>query len=491
MSMRIEFSKFPKARAYVLKLFGLPDTIDDEALDDEFVSRIGTFDMAEVKEHMRRDNWESAREEIRREVEAEYGITPNTNKSFQGRKIMSGTTSKEIQKKTSDTIRVKPASEQYLNTKAIGQHAKLGIAMRDEFGREAFESGSQLEWAKTGALLKHLVRKAGLTSVALDEHEEGLLNDLAEDAWCGKVGNEWHKSVSNVHVKALLRDVTSGGIEVSPEFFDSNIISFPLLNGELYPMVDVQEVPRGAAVESASVGNPTMIWGPAEGTASSLFDTDSLIAEINTSIHIVQATVEVGRDFLTDAAVNVGKVLEANIGARLMQELDGVIAKGNGTTQPEGIFTASGISTVSTVGGGSQAVKDWEDLYFGIGKQYRTKDCAFLSNDTNYARARQIANDPTTPNTTDQRRVFGMDYGSYTTLGHRHLIENIQTGNTLAAFGNFKKYRLYKRLGMEMQWVTQDSECIRRNIAILHIRARFGGKVVDPNAFAKIVSFPA
>lgn len=384
-------------------------------------------------------------------------------------------------------IKVKAASEQYLRVKSTGKHVKTGETMRDEFGREV-QTVSQAEFAKSGAFLKFLAGRAGI-SAPLSEHERELLNECFADPWCGKSGSEWLADIPGSHAKALLTDSVSGGVEAVPFFFDSDLISFPLLTGELFPYVDLRPVPRGSTVQGASVGNPTVTWGTAEGTPVALFNTSSLIAEIATTIHPVVAAIEVGRDFLADAAADVGRVLTENIGQALMAELDRIVPNGNGTTEPGGIFGASGTNAVNSENNtaGPPTLADYETLLFAVGKQYRNPSmrCAFISNDTTYRRSRGIRVDPHDISTTvNQTPVFGLDaINAYSTIGWPHRIQN-DLANGSAAFGALAKYRMYRRQGMQLEWVTTGQELARKNLALLIVRARFGGQVVDGEAFS-------
>lgn len=386
-------------------------------------------------------------------------------------------------------IKVKAASEQYSRVKSTGKHVKSGETMRDEFGREV-QTVSQAEFAKSGAFLKFLAGRAGI-SAPLSEHERELLNECFADPWCGKSGSEWLADIPGSHAKALLTDSVSGGVEAVPFFFDSDLISFPLLTGELFPYVDLRPVPRGSTVQGASVGNPTVTWGTAEGTPIGLFNTASLIAEIGTSIHPVVAAIEVGRDFLADAAADVGRVLTENIGQAMMAELDRITANGNGSTEPEGFLNASGTIAVNSENNtaGPPTLADYETLLFAVGKQYRNPSmrCAFISNDTTYRRSRGIRVDPHAIGTTvNQTPVLGLDaINQYSTIGWPHRIQN-DIGNSSAAFGALAKYRMYRRQGMQLEWVTTGQELARKNLALLIVRARFGGQVVDGDAFAKM-----
>jgi HK97 family phage major capsid protein len=197
--------------------------------------------------------------------------------------------------------------------------------------------------------------------------------------------------------------------------------------------------------------------------------------------------IEVGRDFLSDAGVNVGQVLTRLIGERLAAELDRVSAGGNGTTQPEGLVNASGIGSVTTENGagGPPTLADYLTLMFSIGKQYRSPSnrCAFISNDVSYQRSRSIKIDVNSPST-DQRPVLGLEaVNSYVTLDWPHRIQN-DLLNTRCAFGALNRYRMYRRTGLELCFERGGKELARKNLTLLVACARFGGPVTDGDAFA-------
>jgi HK97 family phage major capsid protein len=377
--------------------------------------------------------------------------------------------------------RVKTAGERYDNTKSVAKHVRTGEAVRDDQGREV-QTISQREHAKAGAFLKRLAQRSGLPC-ELNEHEQHLLAECYDDVWCGKVGGEFKTGIEGMRVKTLLDDATSGGQELVPEFFDTNVIQYPLLHSELLPKIDLVNVSRGSSVETAAIGNPTVTWGTAEGTGLTAFTTTSLVSGIDTDIHPFAVAIEIGRDFLSDAAVDIGRVLTENVGQRLLSELDRVIVSGAGGTEPAGIFGTSGMTDIGAPAGGNGAapqVNDYEALMFAVGKQYRnpTMRCSFIANDVTYRRAQSI---PT--GGADATRVFGMRYSSYELMGNPFCVQN-GLANTYAAFGALAKYRLYRRQAQEVRFETAGKTLTLANTVLLNVRGRYGGKVVDANAFA-------
>ncbi len=369
---------------------------------------------------------------------------------------------------------------------------KSGQNVVDPLSGEECSTMSEASKARAGVLLKHLAAKAGISGARLREHERNLLDEMCqEDGWCGKAEGEYHdKIVGDHNVKALIDDSTSGGLEIVPIEFDADLISFPLLNGELFPNVNIKPVPRGRRVEGASIDTPTMSWGGGDDSSITVFSTTSMVDAIDTTIFAIDAAIEVGRDFLSDSPVAVGETLTGLLGERLRNELDKVIANGNGTTQPEGVFVKSGLSTVASDNGagGPPSLDDYESLMFAIGKQYRNPAMrpVFISNDTSYQRSKAIEVDGSGGGT-DQRPVLSplTEINNYKNLGWDHKIEN-NLANTAIGFGCLAKYRMYRRLGFSIEWFTGGTTLARRNMALLIVRGRFGGQIMDINAFAKM-----
>lgn len=76
-----------------------------------------------------------------------------------------------------------------------------------------------------------------------------------------------------------------------------------------------------------------------------------------------------------------------------------------------------------------------------------------------------------------------MSHNDYKLLNWPYKIQN-DIANNQIAFGALAKYRLYRRQGFEVRWVDGGKELARKNLILLIVRGRFGGKIVDGNAFA-------
>ena len=388
-----------------------------------------------------------------------------------------------------DTIRVKSPSEAYSTKRPSARHPKLGREVFDEMGSEVTRP-SQMSLAKNGAFLKWTARRAGLP-VEWTEHDAALFKETVEkDEWASFTGPDHENRIYAPGViKSLIDDQTSGGLEAAPIFFDADVITFPLLQNELLPLVDLKPVARGRRIEGVSMLTPTAQWSNnPDGGSASLFSTAAMVAPLDSTIFDLSVLVEVGLDWLQDTPLNAGAILTQLIGERFAAELDSVIADGNGTTEPQGVMQASSTTSVSW-SGTVVTVTKLLSLLFGVGKAYRApagNNFVFASNEVGYQRARSVA----TGVTGDTRLVLGMDVESYAALQRPWRIANT-LANTEHFAGAMKKYRLYKRLGMSVTWHTQGMTLAKSNTSLLVVRARYGGRVMDPSAFAVVTDSQA
>ena len=385
---------------------------------------------------------------------------------------------KSVEKMYDTTRTVKRFPTEMTNGK---KHPFAGQPVKE--GTRTIDESSQLDQAVSGVFAKFMLGgKNPSRQFRLNDHEQQVLDyALHEMKWGGGEDKNGgievdRRKLSDLEIKAILDDATSGGLEITPIAFDDAIITIPLLYGELYPSVEVVPVARGRRMEGGSIGSITGAWGGVDGTAIPLFATASLISAFDTSIYVWNGSIELGLDFMSDSPIDIGANVTMQYGNELLKQLDDVIATGNGTTQPLGYTNAGGLTSVSSANGagGPPTVGDYEGLLFGVSKPYRANTPAtrnrFFGNETSYQRARGIA-----VGATDQRRVFGMTHEDYMLLGHPYAINESLT-NAQVGFANLSRYRMYRRLGLNLRTSTEGKELIRANQMLVAVRARFGGQ---------------
>lgn|GEM_PF-1235172 len=385
-------------------------------------------------------------------------------------------------KEVFSNVRVKHASESYSRTKSVACHVKSGKPVQ-WMGRDV-ETPSQLDIAKLGAFLKWRASRDRL-DISLTDHDRQLVDEMInKDAWCGEIGGRHFAELTdNSKVKALLSDSGTGGQQLNPVWFDEAVVTYPLLKGELFPYIDLVDMPRSNTAQAAGLNNVSVTWGTAEGTALTMIDATGLVQNLNANVNNVMAAIEIGRDLLADTPINLGQVAGNLIGEAMAASLDYVIVNGDGSTQPQGLANASGLTALSTVNGptGPYTCGDIESLLLGgIAKQYRTPQyrIAFISNDTTYRRVRAIPQGEAMAT-----RLFGMNHGSYEVLDTPWRINNSIADGT-AYCAALARYRMYRRQGQETRFTDQGQTLTLKNTVLLTVRSRYAGRFTGGAAAA-------
>jgi HK97 family phage major capsid protein len=392
-------------------------------------------------------------------------------------------------------VRVKGAIEMYDGTKSAAVYGdKCPLAhLRGQQARyldRPVYHPSQQDKAVIGAFVKWSLGCSAGPNVPqnfrMTDHDKDLvMYALKNLAWSGHVGGDGdgykgvpvdNRKLTDLEVKMVLDDALSGGVNAVPVVYDDTAIIAPLLTGELFPLITVIPLARGRVVHAFTIGNPTITTGTPEGTAIPLFDTTGFIGALDTTIYPAVGAIEIGLDFEEDSPANIGGIVIERYGVKHAEFLDNVIATGDGTTEPLGIFNTGGITTVASVNGagGPLTISDVEGLLFGINKAFRQSRGGrnvFIMNETTYRRFRSIA-----VATGWNLRLFGTNYEDYSIMGYPVRL-NATIPNNEIAFVNMAYYRMYRRQGLMVRVETGGKELALKNLKLIVVRALWGGRL--------------
>jgi hypothetical protein len=406
------------------------------------------------------------------------------------------------------SIRIKDAVEMYDSTKSAmvypdrtekgKPHPSAGRPVKDFSTGRTIDTASEKDMAIIGAFAKFAANSAKIKSrtigfAQLPEHDKNLLLWAMEnEKWGGATdGGDFadikDRRLTPSEQKALIDDGSSGGLEAAPIVFDDQVIQTPLLHGELYPLVNVVPLDRGRRVEGVATGTVTASWGGIDDTAITLFNTASYVSAFDTTIFRWEGAIRIGLDFLSDTPIDFGQHITTQYGERLMEDLDDVIAAGDGTTQPEGCVNKSGTTAVTF--SSATNLGNYESLRFGVAKpEHRANlksSIVFLGTETSYQRARAIP-----VGSSDARRLGGMDYDSYRWMERDYKINESLT-NLQIMYVVLARYRMYRRRGFTMRTSTEGDTLIRNNEMLMVAMARYGGQLERGAVCAKTTDAPA
>ena len=170
-----------------------------------------------------------------------------------------------------------------------------------------------------------------------------------------------------------------------------------------------------------------------------------------------------------------------------MEDLDNVIATGNGTTQPEGVMNGTGVGVVAW--GGVTSIGNYESLRFGVTLPEHSTDvkgsAVFCGTEASYQNARAIP-----VGATDARRLFGMDYDTYSIMQRPFKI-NESLANTQIFYAILARYRMYRRRGFVLRNSTEGDNLMRSNELLIVAMARYGGQIERGGIAAITTDAPA
>jgi HK97 family phage major capsid protein len=411
----------------------------------------------------------------------------------------------------SGNVRVKGAWEAYDDTKSLltypgstksgKKHPFAGRPVVDfaEGGRQMDEP-SDRDKAVAGAYAKlmcSIAHKGSRTMgfQTLPDHDKELIYlnwGGASDG--GDFADIKNRRLTPSEQKAIIDDATSGGTEAAPIVFDDMVIQAPLLHGELFPLVNTVPLDRGRRVEGVATGTVTGAWGGIDDTAITLFTTTSYVTAFDTTVFRWEGAIQIGLDFMSDTPIDFGAHVTAQYGERLLEDLDDVIATGNGTTQPEGVMNKTGITTVAW--GAATSIGNYESTRFGVAKaEHRAnvlQSAVFCGTETSYQRALALP-----VGAADNRRLFGTgtvggtnSYDDYAIMQRPYKINESLT-NAQIFYAILGRYRMYRRRGFTLRSSTEGDTLIRQNELLIVAMARYGGQLERAAAGAITTTAPA
>jgi HK97 family phage major capsid protein len=322
-------------------------------------------------------------------------------------------------------------------------------------------------------ILAHILHKEKF--IIHGDHQDGAVDPRTCEPPRYLTEKEIHDMVMKATV--VIADNTSGGNYATPEFFDTDFILLPILGGELAPLCNIVDVPRGTAAQGFMMSNPSWTSGLTEGTGLTPFTTDSFLGNKDRSFFRAGNAIHFGLNFLEDAVPGMIEQTMDRIMAKAAEWLDEQVAVGDGSTEPEGIFVANGTTdvTFNTATTGPYVIGDVLELLFGVAKAYRqayaSNRAAFVMTDTTYQSIRSIA----TGVTGDARLLFGMDVESYMLFNHPVAIVATTLTNDQLAFVQCGGYRLYRRQGVRFRRSSEGRTNILANQMMLAYDMRNGG----------------
>ncbi len=330
---------------------------------------------------------------------------------------------------------------------------------------------------------KKLIEELGLTKVdtkhAMFPGVEGAGDEKA--ARKDRMGRFFQAAIMGryhddpVIQKALSEGTDSAGGYLVPDDFRLEVISRVNELSQLYPRV----FKFATTLDSIKFPNldtdVSVSWDEAEN--ADFDESDPVLGQTTYSIHRMNAITNMSRELFADSPTNVVGFLTGLFADAVSRERDNVIAVGNGTDRPLGIYSASITNSVAV--GGSLTYAKLVDIETKLDLQYR-QNAIWVMNKTNLGRIRKLV-DTTGRPLYDRALATG---GAATVLGYP-LIMNEQLPSGFIFLGDPQRYWWADRQQMGVESTTTGGDTFKKHQVAVKIWERCDGKIVLVAAWAK------
>ena len=276
---------------------------------------------------------------------------------------------------------------------------------------------------------------------------------------------------TEVEVKALSEGTDSAGGYLVPDDFRSQVIMRTNELSVLYPRCFKFPTSRDSVKIPNLSTDVEVSWDEAEN--ASFDESDAALGQTTFTIHRMNAITYTSRELVSDSAVNLVDLLSRLFADAVSRERDKMICVGDGSGQPEGVFSATGVTAVSSIGGIGHA--DLVQMDETIAEQYRSDaSLVWITNQTVRRYIRTIKDSNGQP--VLMRDPVNMKAPAML-MGHPLLI-NTNAPSGYIALGALSKYWIADREILGFESTTTGGDTFAKHQIGLKLWERWDGKLV-------------
>ena len=336
-------------------------------------------------------------------------------------------------------------------------------------------------------LVQEKLNDLGLTSVdrkhgmfpgipGAGDDAPGMVLTKAERARAFLRSAIFHSEPGDEIVRKALSEGTNnaGGYLVPTEYRAELIKRLPELS-ELFPFVRKVPVITDAGEYPKLDTDVTITWGRSENAA--VTETDPVFAHLTWTVRNMSAITYLSRELVSDANPGIIETITSLFSEAVAAERDKMIAIGDGSTQPEGIYSAAGLSSVAV--GGSLTYAKLVELKFELKRKYH-RNARWLLSSTNLQRVTSITDDDNLPIFRDAL-VAGE---SPRILGRPYSIQD-DLPDSVIFFGDLSHYLWFDRERMIIESTSTGGNTFAKHQVAVKVVERCDGKLGITEAFVK------
>ena len=266
----------------------------------------------------------------------------------------------------------------------------------------------------------------------------------------------------------------AGGHLVPTEYRAELIRRLPELS-ELFPYVRKVPVITDSGEYPKLSSDVSITWGRSESSA--ITETDPVFTHLTWTVRNMSAITYLSRELVSDANPNIVETITTLFSEAVAAERDKMIAIGSGSNQPQGIYSASGLSSVAV--GGALSYEKLVELKFALRRKYH-RNARWVLGSTNLQRITSITDDNGLPIFRDALvagetpRILGRSYSIQDDLP-----------NAFIFFGDLSQYLWFDREQMVVESTTTGGNTFKQHQVAVKMVERCDGKLALAEAFVK------
>jgi len=275
--------------------------------------------------------------------------------------------------------------------------------------------------------------------------------------------------------KALSEGTAEEGGYLVPDEFRAEIVKRAPELSDLFPHVRVIPVSSDAGKIPKLSTDISMSWDEAEN--ASFDETDPAFGQLTWSIHRMNALTKSSRELVNDSNPNIVNVLSELFMEAVAAERDKMIAIGDGSTQPEGIYSASGLESLAV--DGSIAYDKLVQIKYKLAGKYQ-RNARWIMSSTNMQRIISLTDNNGQPLISNAILVGGVP----TILGKPYSIQDDLPDHTIF-YGDLSRYYWFDRERMGIESTSVGGDAFLKHQVWIKVWERCDGKVSFTEGFVK------
>ena len=281
--------------------------------------------------------------------------------------------------------------------------------------------------------------------VAPSAQRQGRASDEYKTAFWGMIRN---RVATPGVMNALQVGTDSEGGYLVPDEYERTLVQGLEEENVLRSLCTVIQTSSGDRKIPLVASHGTASWVDEEATIP---DSDDVFGQISIGAHKVATMIKVSDELLQDSVFNIESYIAAEFARRIGAAEEEAFITGNGTGKPTGLLHATnGAGIGVTTNGNTPTADEIFDLIHSIKSVYRKK-AVFLLNDSTLKALRKLKD--------GQGQYLwqpGLKEGQPDTLLNYRLVTSpfmpeIDSGNKVILFGDFKSYWIADRQGRSFQ----------------------------------------